>query len=174
MLNISKIVIAFFCFFFISYIFILSPVLLWAQSDIKSEVHQKITTNAFDSDFTFLFFNEAEFKSITWVDESELLVNGVLYDVVHVDEKENGDRIIKVFADKKEKKIINVLVDSSNQNSSAKKSMHFLFQLFSQYCSPNEVLNTFNNFKIIHNNFDYLNHYSFIHSSQVSKPPKLA
>lgn len=174
MLNVSKIVIAFFCFFFISHIFILSPVLLWTQNDNKAEVRQKITTDAFDSEFAFLFFNETEFKSIAWVDESELVVNGVLYDVIHIDKKENGDCIIKVFADKKEKKIINILVDNSNQNSSAKKCMHFLFQLFSQFHSPNETLNAFNNFKIIHNNFEYLNHYSFIHSAQVSKPPKLA
>ena len=174
MLNVSKIVIAFFCFFFISYIFILSPLLLWAQNGIKYEIHQKITTNPFDSEFTFLFFNEAGFKSITWVDESELVVNGVLYDVIHVYKKENGDRIIKVFADKKEKKIINMLVDSSNQNSSVKKCMHFLFQLFSQFHSPNKPIKSFNHVKMICNNFDYLNHYSFIYSTQVSKPPKLA
>jgi hypothetical protein len=174
LLNVSKIIIAFFCFFFISYIFILSPVLLWTQNNIKAEVYQKINSNAFDAEFTFLFFNESEFKSITWVDESELIVNGVLYDVIRINKKENGDRIIKVFADKKEKKIINILVDNSNQNSSAKKCMHFLFQLFSQFHSPNEALNPINNFEMICNNFDYLNHYSFIHSTQVSRPPKLA
>lgn len=170
----SKIVIAFFCFFFISYIFILSPILLWTQSGIKAEVHQKINTTTFDSDFTFLFFNESEFKAITWIDESELVLNGVLYDVVHIDKKENGDHIIKVFADTKETKIVDILVDSSNQNASAKKCMNFLFQLFSQFHSISETLTVFYNFKIIANNFDYLNHYSFTHSSQISKPPKLA
>ncbi len=174
MLNVSKIVIAFFCCFFISYIFILSPVLLWTQNGIKYEVHQKITTNPFDSEFTFLFFNETAFKSITWVDESELVVNSVLYDVIEVCKKENGDRIIKVFADKKEKTIINILADSSNQNSSAKKCMHFLFQLFSQFHSPNKSFNSFNHFILICNNFDYLNQYSFIYFTQISKPPKLA
>ncbi len=155
------------------YVFAFSPVLLWMKSEIKTEMKQKINDHSIDSESTLLYFNEQEFKAIQWMDESEFISDGVLYDLLNIDKKENGQYILKVVSDKEEREVMKTISDNSDNNSSTNKCTHLLFQLFSQYCSTHETINLYNYHSIIQISFTYLNLYSYLDFKKISTPPKL-
>jgi hypothetical protein len=159
---------------FVLYALAFFPVLLWMQNEIKTEMHQKINDDPDDPGITELSFNEAEFNAISWMDETELIVNGILYDLVDLEKKEDGRYVVRVLNDKKEKEILSILLDNSGHNSPAKKCAHLFFPFFSQFSSPCEVFSPYNNPGMAGDKPAYLNHYSFLYSRQASPPPKSA
>ena len=161
------------CGIFVLYVFAFSPVLLWMKSEIKTEMKQKINNHSIDSESALLCFNEKEFKTIQWIEESEFMYDGILYDLLNIDKKENGQYILKVVLDKEEGEVMKTLSDNSDSNSPTNKCTHLLFQLFSQYCSAHEAINLCNYHSIIETSFTYLNLYSYLDFKKISTPPKL-
>ncbi len=132
-----------------------------------------INNNKIQNDIITLSLSKSEFSKITWLDNSEISVNGVLYDLLNDETTPAGDHILKVITDNKEKRAVDVLAKQSHQDASSKKGIGFLLVAFTNFSSvkPHYLIPASEISRIT---FTYCNFYRSFYSEISSPPPKLS
>ncbi|MBI2269635.1 MAG: hypothetical protein HYU69_04670 [Bacteroidetes bacterium] len=122
------------------------PVFLYFQSQVKDEVYQKIKNPVPQNDLTVFVFDGDEYKSLEWVERNEFRYKGNLYDVVRKKTDGNGNIVVEVLNDKKEKELIVNLKEQTQQNTenpATGKGGQKLPEFFSNLYLPTNNQNSF-------------------------------
>lgn len=94
------------------------------QHQAKHEMKQRIKNSVSREELTALYFTAAEYKNIDWFEENEFRLNGDMYDVVRKTTDDNGNSVVYVINDKKEKELFIELEKQTNrydENSAAEE-----------------------------------------------------
>ncbi|NBX81228.1 MAG: hypothetical protein EBQ94_12800 [Flavobacteriales bacterium] len=117
----------------------LFPTYSYFESSNKIEIEKRIKVAKVNNDFTELNLDQKSFDELVWVKKNEFRYNGHLYDFVNKKIDKEGNIIVYVIDDTKEKHRIdnyNNHIGNNSSNSSPTKNTTKLTAFFSQLYLP--------------------------------------
>jgi hypothetical protein len=124
------------------------------------------------SESQLLSFTEEEYKAIEWIDDSEFMMNGNMYDLVETERTSDGSYILKIVSDDKESGVMKMLEESQDAKPSAGKHVQILIHFFSLYLGTSSSFELNMDGQEAKPAFAYILSFIFPDFNDISPPPR--